>query len=66
MFADDVHAAARLVPVAQFQPRQAKLGATEAPPPVYELRAYQLILGYNPVPEMRKAFCVGCVNECLQ
>ena len=35
----------------------------DAAPPVYELRAYQLILGYNPVPEMRKAFSVGCVSD---
>ena len=32
--------------------------------PVYELRSYQLILGYNPVPELRKAFCTGCAHAC--
>jgi hypothetical protein len=30
-------------------------------PATYELRTYQLILGYNPVPELRAAFCEGCV-----
>ncbi len=32
-----------------------------AVPATYELRTYQLILGYNPVPELRAAFCEGCV-----
>jgi hypothetical protein len=31
-------------------------------PATYELRTYKLILGYNPVPELRAAFCAGCAR----
>ena len=47
----DVHKATGIPPAASF--------ASTSGPSLYELRSYQLELGYNPVPALRKAFVVG-------
>ena len=52
--ASDCHAAAGVPPASQFSPP-----ARTATPALYEMRTYQLILGYNPVPELRTAFRTG-------
>lgn len=36
--------------------------ARTATPALYEMRTYQLILGYNPVPELRSAFRAGATR----
>ena len=37
--------------------------ARSATPALYEMRTYQLILGYNPVPELRSAFRAGALRH---
>ena len=56
--APDCHAAAGAAPVAQYH---SPLKAAE--PAVYELRTYQLILGYNPVPQLRAALVEGLPSK---
>lgn len=56
--ASDCHAAAGVPPASQFSPP-----ARTATPALYEMRTYQLILGYNPVPELRTAFRAGLPSK---
>jgi hypothetical protein len=48
--------AAGLLPFSAFMPKTA---AQKSPSACYEMRTYQLILGYNPVPLLSNAFASG-------